>query len=232
MSGRLVIDMSSEMAETLLEILGNESRRRILALLSKKPCYVSEISYSLKMAPKAVIEHLEKLEKAGIIRSFEEGRRRYYCINKSVRIEITIAPHMFETSVITGINGANVNKIANEVKKIMDINLDKTNFIQLSNVIEEIEKVQRDISKIQGMINRRINEAFDKLTRELNEEFRSEVERVVILGISKGLKSAEEIAEQFGLSYKDVRKTLENLERRGIVTKALLNDKEIWSLKI
>jgi len=60
-------------AETIMDILGNESRRKILELLSRKPCYVSEISYYLGMAPKAVLEHLDKLVKAGVVASFEEG---------------------------------------------------------------------------------------------------------------------------------------------------------------
>ena len=79
----------------VLDILGNESRRRILSLLAQKPCYVSEIAYCLKMAPKVVIEHLEKLEKAGIVKSFEEGKRRYYYIDKCFRLEVTLSPYRF-----------------------------------------------------------------------------------------------------------------------------------------
>lgn len=49
----------------LLDLLGNENRRRILRLLSHKPCYVTEISEYLGVSPKAVIDHLRKLEDAG-----------------------------------------------------------------------------------------------------------------------------------------------------------------------
>ena len=206
----------SEMAEVLLEVLGNESRRRILALLSKKPCYVSEISYSLKMAPKAVLEHLEKLEKAGIIRSFEEGRRRYYCIDKSLRIEVTIAPHVFETSVITGVNGADVESAVREAKRVFNIRMESS-IPELSDAIREIERIQHNISRIQGMINSRINEAFERITREINESIADEIERIVMIGIAKGARNAMEIAEQFGLPYRDVENAIERLEKRGIL---------------
>jgi len=206
----------SEMAEVLLEVLGNESRRRILALLSKKPCYVSEISYSLKMAPKAVLEHLEKLEKAGIIRSFEEGRRRYYCIDKSLRIEVTIAPHVFETSVITGVNGADVESAVREAKRVFNIRMESS-IPELSDAIREIERIQHNISRIQGMINSRINEAFERITREINESIADEIERIVMIGIAKGARNAMEIAEQFGLPYRDVESAIERLEKRGIL---------------
>ncbi|RLM32686.1 ArsR family transcriptional regulator, partial [Haloferax sp. Atlit-109R] len=42
----------------LLDLLGNENRRRILRLLATKPCYVTEISEYLDVSPKAVIDHL------------------------------------------------------------------------------------------------------------------------------------------------------------------------------
>ncbi len=225
----MVIVMDS--AEMLLEVLGNESRRRILALLSKKPCYVSEISYSLKMAPKAVLEHLEKLERAGIVRSFEEGRRRYYCIDKSIRIEITITPHVFETSVITGTNNTNFERVVSSAKKVLDSHFNEISVSQLSNTIQEIERIKRDISRIQSVINQKINEAFERLTEELSKDFTNEVERTVVIGISKGICSAEEIAEQFGLPYSEVKKTLENLEKRGIVAKVISKNGEIWKLK-
>ena len=225
----MVIVMDS--AEMLLEVLGNESRRRILALLSKKPCYVSEISYSLKMAPKAVLEHLEKLERVGIVRSFEEGRRRYYCIDKSIRIEITITPHVFETSVITGTNNTNFERVVSSAKKVLDSHFNEISVSQLSNTIQEIERIKRDISRIQSVINQKINEAFERLTEELSRDFTNEVERTVVIGISKGICSAEEIAEQFGLPYSEVKKTLENLEKRGIVAKVISKNGEIWKLK-
>ncbi|WP_459839722.1 ArsR/SmtB family transcription factor, partial [Halolamina litorea] len=44
----------------LLNLLGNENRRRILRLLSHKSCYVTEISEYLGVSPKAVIDHLRK----------------------------------------------------------------------------------------------------------------------------------------------------------------------------
>ncbi len=221
----------SEMAEVLLEVLGNESRRKILSLLSKKPCYVSEISYSLKMAPKAVLEHLDKLERAGIVRSFEEGRRRYYCIDKSIRIEVTIAPHLFETSVVTGINGMDVEKAVSEAKKVFNIEFEKAGMPELSNAVKEIERIQQNISRIQGMINSRINEVFEKIAKEINECVEDELERAVMIGIAKGAKNAMEVAEQFGLPYRDVEEALKRLEKKGVISRSVVEGEEVWMLK-
>ncbi|MFC6772352.1 ArsR/SmtB family transcription factor, partial [Halorubrum pallidum] len=80
----------------LLDLLGNENRRRILRLLATKPCYVTEISEYLDVSPKAVIDHLRKLEEAGLIESTtDDQRRKYFRITRSLRLEVSVSPYGF-----------------------------------------------------------------------------------------------------------------------------------------
>jgi len=82
----------------LLDLLGNDNRRRILRLLARKPCYVTEISEYLGVSPKAVIEHLEKLEDAGLVESrVDDRRRKYFHIARNVRLEVNVSPYAFGT---------------------------------------------------------------------------------------------------------------------------------------
>jgi ArsR family transcriptional regulator len=81
-----------------LDLLGNGNRRRILRLLARKPCYVTEISEQLGVSPKAVIDHLGKLEDAGLIESRTDDRRRkYFSIAQHVSLEVTVSPYEFGT---------------------------------------------------------------------------------------------------------------------------------------
>lgn len=81
-----------------LDLLGNGNRRRILRLLARKPCYVTEISEQLGVSPKAVIDHLGKLEEAGLIESRTDDRRRkYFSIAQHVSLEVTVSPYEFGT---------------------------------------------------------------------------------------------------------------------------------------
>ncbi|AEA46763.1 metalloregulator ArsR/SmtB family transcription factor [Archaeoglobus veneficus] len=218
--------------DTVLEALGNESRRRILSLLSKKPCYVSEISYSLKMAPKAVLEHLEKLEKAGIVASFEEGRRRYYYINRNLRIEISITPHRFETVITTGNSSADIEKTVSEVKRLFEgFSFEGKSMSEFCKVLRKIEEVQQNFSRIQGMITSRITEVFEYLLDEIERHIDDEVERVVLLGLTKGANSALEIAEQFGIPYREVESALERLRKKGLVEEVQQNGRSMWVVK-
>ncbi len=212
--------------DELLEVLGNESRRRILSLLAKKPCYVSEISYCLKMAPKVVLEHLEKLERVGIVKSFEEGRRRYYYIDKSIRLEITISPHRFYTSLTSDKNFDECMDIAS--KLIGDLNA-KT-ISEMNEVIRKIEETQKLFSKIQCYMNSKLNEIIEKLFDEFEKVAESDMEKMVLFGLIKGMRSFE-IAEEFGLLYSEVEKTLEKLRRKGLVEKVIVDDDVIWRIR-
>ncbi|WP_297069276.1 ArsR family transcriptional regulator [Thermococcus sp.] len=88
----------------LLDILGNETRRRILILLTKRPYFVSELSQELGVGQKAVLEHLRILESAGLIEGRTEriprGRpRKYYTIKRGFRLEVMLTPYIFGTEM-------------------------------------------------------------------------------------------------------------------------------------
>jgi ArsR family transcriptional regulator len=80
----------------LLDILGNENRRRILQLLSFRPFYFNEMAKRLDVGPKAVIDHLEMLEKAGLVECYQvQGRRKYFRIVHKTVLEVAVSPHSY-----------------------------------------------------------------------------------------------------------------------------------------
>ncbi len=96
--------------EQLLEILGNETRRRILELLTHEPLYVAQMSKILGVYPKAIERHLEKLKEAGLIEECipenidpedRMARRRiYYRVKKNLMISVGIGPNQFRLTII------------------------------------------------------------------------------------------------------------------------------------
>ncbi|TFG05793.1 MAG: ArsR family transcriptional regulator [Promethearchaeota archaeon] len=84
----------------LLDILGNETRCRILRLVSDHPRFISEISRELEVGQQAILRHLDELENFGLLSSFEEeeneerkrkGRKRkYYEIAPSAQFRMFI----------------------------------------------------------------------------------------------------------------------------------------------
>jgi ArsR family transcriptional regulator len=89
--------------EKVLQIVGNETRRRILTLLSQEPHYISQIAKKLDVTQPAILKHLSLLQQAGLIESFWKknplgAARKYYNICDSVGIEIAINPSDFRVS--------------------------------------------------------------------------------------------------------------------------------------
>ena len=198
--------------EEIIELLANESRRRIIHLLTKKPCYVSEISYALRMAPKVVLEHLEKLERAGIVRSYEEGRRRYYYINRTFNISITISPHRFAVEVL-GEEGHDFQKTFSHVESLMSRKASK----ELSDVFERLKDMERAFRLLQKDVSDRIDELIDRMITELDRMRVDELSKVVLYAMIKGLDTPEKISQTFGIPYDDVNLVLSRLEKNGLV---------------
>ncbi len=61
-------------------------------MLSEGDKYVSQMMDLGRMDGKRAKFHLDKLEDAGLIESYEEGRRKYYHLRKEVRLEVGPPP--------------------------------------------------------------------------------------------------------------------------------------------
>ncbi|NHW89019.1 MAG: metalloregulator ArsR/SmtB family transcription factor [Archaeoglobales archaeon] len=212
----------------ILEVIGNESRRKILELLSKKPCYVSEISYCLKMAPKVVLEHLEKLESAGIVKSLEDGKRRYYYIAKNLHIDVTISPHRFEVRIVGEHNGDPAEALRKIESKFETLN-ESRDFYTALKTVEEIDSY---FSAMHNFISIKLNELMERMMEEVEKIASDDFERLVILAIAKGLRRTTEIAEFFRIPYREVERILESLWQRGIVKRERLNGEDFWVVEV
>lgn len=216
----------------ILDAIGNESRRKILELLAKKPCYVSEIAYYLRMAPKVVIEHLEKLESAGIVRSVEDGRRRYYYIAKNVHVEITISPHRFEVQVVPGYP-SNPIEILQEIEtKLKSLDIKKKSLSEVYRALRVAEDICYTFPVIHGSIISKMDELTEQILEELEKIVSDDLERLVLLAMTKGMKTVPDIADYFKIPYKEVERILESLRTRGLVKRDMIGNEEIWLLEV
>ncbi len=153
----------------LLDILGNENRRSILRLLSQKPCYVTEISEYIGVSPKAVIDHLEMLEEAGLVESrVDDRRRKYFNISRSLRLEVDVSPYAF------GVKSAyprrtKVNYEHVEIETIVE----EDHSEDLADRLERLEKVKNELSIAQRHIQARMEEIMERMEEEMNGRSRT-----------------------------------------------------------
>jgi len=80
----------------LLEVLGNETRRKILELLAKEPKYLLQLSRELNVSQQAILKHINVLMRAGLIRAYEVKMgslgpsRKYYELVRPISLSVNL----------------------------------------------------------------------------------------------------------------------------------------------
>ncbi len=167
----------------LLDILGNETRRRILILLTKRPYFVSELSQELGVGQKAVLEHLRILEKAGLIEGRVEkiprGRpRKYYTIKRGFRLEVLLTPYTFGTEVYEPKKPRQTAEYVQAKELIKSTEPLETKINELLSFLEEIERrvdetlrTKQELEEVRLLVETYIENLLRRLAQENEREF-------------------------------------------------------------
>ena len=205
----------------LLDILGNENRRRILQLLSFRPFYFNEMAKRLDVGPKAVIDHLEMLERAGLVECYQDqGRRKYFRIARKTVLEIAVSPHSYGVRAYLSEDAPKVDDIgpedagpAQNMKLLRDeLTLLEEKRRELRRLLSEIESREMEIKQIASV-------AAEAYAEDLLE---SEILSALLCGNS----IASDLAMRLEVPEIVVVDRLQKLEERGALH---LIDQE-WSL--
>ncbi|PSP18765.1 MarR family transcriptional regulator [Halobacteriales archaeon QH_10_67_13] len=202
----------------LLDLLGNANRRRILRLLARRPHYVTEISDVLGVGPKAVIDHLEKLEAAGLVESRTDDRRRkYFSIARHVQLEVTVSPYEF------GTKSAYPRQSRPSLgRQHLSIELDRTEprggANELARALRELEELDRELSLAKRWVEGQITELRERLGESLEEDPRL-VAGVIAALAEDAPAGVETIAGRVELDTRQVAALLESLEQAGVVSR-------------
>lgn len=210
----------------LLDILGNENRRNILTLLSYRPCYVTEISEELGVAPKAIIDHLKILESAGLVVSYhDEQGRKYYEIADNLRIEVSISPLMFDVSV------SRVEARSEEQKTIREQYAATSGALNaLKYMSDELQRLNRsamELRETQNSLQAMISEVTGMCVELINQLAADQIEAEILYLLIRGPASYEELADKLNIPEDEIKGELARLLKKRIVTYR----KGLWSIK-
>jgi len=209
----------------LLDILGNENRRNILTLLSYRPCYVTEISQELGVAPKAIIDHLKILEAAGLVESFhDEQGRKYYEIANNVRLEVSISPLMFEVNV----SRIEMTEEQRAIKKRYAVTNETAE--TLKYMAEELQRLNRSAAELreaQKSVQGMISEVTGTCIELINGVAADQIEAEILYMLLRGPTSYEELSSKLNIHESEMRSELATLMKKGLVTYVT----GLWSIK-
>ena len=185
----------------LLDILGNRNRRRIIQLLRQKPCFVTEISDRLMISPKAVIEHLQLMEREQILLSKNDrSRRKYYYLSRDFKVVIDLE-----------------NIPAALLPEEMAVIDKKNEFFSLlaatNKLLESRDNILSDLEYIERDIDRKISDL--KVTGK--DILASETEFNLVLALSSCEMTLGDLEEFSGIDLTELSGVLDGLAAKGIV---------------
>ncbi|MFB6102964.1 MAG: metalloregulator ArsR/SmtB family transcription factor [Haloplanus sp.] len=204
----------------LLDLLGNENRRRILRLLARKPCYVTEISEYLGVSPKAVIDHLRKLEEAGLVESHtDDQRRKYFHISRNLRLEVSVSPYGFGAkSAYPASPSLDMDGRCRHVS--LDAPGETDDDVQeLAAAFDQLQALENELSLAQRWVYGRITDVLDRLNDHLGIDADRRFHAEVLAAVAAGPGTTEEIAEAVDAPTDAVRGALNTLADRGVIAR-------------
>jgi len=203
-----------------LDLLGNENRRRILRLLARKPCYVTEISEYLGVSPKAVIDHLRKLETAGLIESrTDDQRRKYYFISQNLRLEVSVSPYGFGAKSAYPARNLDVTTTCRHLK--IDVSPGESSELselsELARELRRLDQLENELSMAQRWVQGRLADVMEQIGDRFGDgETRLYAEILRVL--SEEPADPSTIGDRIEAPPSVVRDALSDLADHGVVT--------------
>ena len=204
----------------LLDLLGNENRRRILRLLAQKPCYVTEISEYLGVSPKAVIDHLRKLEDAGLVESrTDDQRRKYFHISRNLRLEVSVSPYGFgaKSAYPASPNLDMCTRCTHVSIDLPTTDDDGDDVAELAEQLSRLEELENELSLAQRVIHGKITSVFERLNERIGAESDSRFFAEIMAAVADGAETAGDVASEIDAPRGAVEDALYSLEERGLV---------------
>jgi ArsR family transcriptional regulator len=210
----------------LLDLLGNENRRRILSLLAQKPCYVTEISEYLGVSPKAVIDHLKKLEEAGLVESrVDDQRRKYFSISRNLRLEVSVSPYEFGTKSAYAANRGVDMTTCRHLSITVEVDDDGAPLPDIAETLGELHDLENELSLAQRWVQGRILDLHEELADAL-EGVDPRLAAPVLTALADGGAETESLAERVDAPPEVVQEVLQGLAANG----AIVSDGDTWRL--
>jgi len=197
----------------LLDILGNENRRKILHLLATRPCYMSEIAERLDVGAKAILGHLELLERTGLIEaSVDEQRRKYFHITDNLRLEVFVSPYSFEVETTTIAVAEVPERRVEAHRAVTDL---KSLYGEIQELLGHRQQVMREYQEIQAGIT----EAMGKSMDAIEEVAQDHVEAEILYALLKCPMSQRALSMQLGIPEYVLEGYLEKLQEKETIKK-------------
>lgn len=210
--------------DSVLQVMENPVRRRIIRRLSEEPSYALQLSKELGLGQPLVAKHLTIMEKAGMVTSSVERspsgpERKRYSLAKSISITMDVAPHVFKERAISF--GASAqqkssrkgDQLGGMVKEALSEPDDNEKLSMISQVLSELDSKIAEMEEGRvGLLSVR-NELMDAAAKIVARMEDLDTRKVVFHILEEHDREVESISRSLDMREMLVRSILEDLDR-------------------
>jgi ArsR family transcriptional regulator len=216
--------------DVLLDVLGNETRRKILQLLADEPRYFIQLSKDLGVSQQAVLKHLEILERFGFVMSFEgesdfaAPKRKYFQLNRSCMLAIGIT-----NDAVQFVFHDIPQETSREIPKQSDLKAvirgvaelereeDHAKIVAMSDsLLQEINQKLRDLANTEISLLRLKQKITRTAHEAIRQSFDEELERQILystIGVEKR-PDVNQLSERLDAREREIHDAIKSLRRR------------------
>jgi ArsR family transcriptional regulator len=197
----------------ILDILGNDTRRKILATLAQEPMYFNQLAKEIRIGQQAILRHLQILVDSGIVETYSGKSdlgapdRKYYRLNNSFILTISISADDFairnqKKKEMLMVKESRHKESKRHRRTFSSLNAEVqagegyTGQI-LSSLQDDIAGIENEISKLEGQLNDlyALKQLVLHKLHEIGQDVFEEEERKVLYRIvEESPKSVAELA--------------------------------------
>jgi ArsR family transcriptional regulator len=204
----------------ILDILGNDTRRRILATLSQEPMYFNQLAKEIDIGQQAVLRHLQALEECGLIETYAEKSklgapdRKYYRLNTSFMLTISASEDDFTITNQKIVESR--HKESMKYYKMLD-SMPTDAGLVLSSLQENLTDIEEEISSLESRLNdlRALKQLILYRLHEIGKEVFDEDERKILYKIiEESPRSVAELSNMVGEKQSHLRAIITGMKSK------------------
>jgi ArsR family transcriptional regulator len=204
----------------ILDILGNDTRRRILSILAQEPMYFNQLAKEVGVGQQAVLRHLQSLEDGGFINAYSEKSslgapdRKYYRLSTSFVLVVALSEDDF-TIKNRKIEQTRQKESARLYRQFDSMHYDPS--AALPNLQETLVAIDKEAEALEQRLNdlRALRQLVLKRLHEIGmDKFEQDERRVLYKIVEKSPENIAELSDLVDRQESDVRAIVSKMDKK------------------
>lgn len=206
--------------DIILDILGNDTRRKILSILSQEPMYFNQLAREIDIGQQAVLRHLQALEESGLIETYAEKSklgapdRKYYRLNNSFILTISLSEDDFTVKKQEIVESR--HKESKKYYKALDL-MPKDAADALASLQSSLSDIEAEMSALESRLNdlRALKQLIlNKLHKIGMEDFEEDERKILYMIVKESPSSIAELSDLIDEKESDLRAIISGMRKK------------------